>query len=379
MKRTALIFLMVGFALLTFSQSNKVVSAFNYHRYGKLDQAKEAIDEAVQNEKTIGDAKAWFYRGNIYLDIANSTDEKFRALDPDPLAVAYESYQRATQLDSKGEYKIDITKNTSMLAESYYNLAVVNYNLKDFKTAALKFEKAFEVNQSIGYIDTTSMYNAAVSASIGGENGMAKDYYQQLLAMKYYRPDIYSSLAEVYKSEGDTAFALKTIQKGREMFPEDFNLLIAETNIYLSTSEKEKAMADLEKALQIDASNPSIFFAVGTIYDQMGDFEKAESAYKQALLLNPEYFEANYNIGALYVNEAADIQDKANDLPLEAVKEYEVEKAKADDLLKESIPYLEKALELNPEDVNAMVSLKEIYTRLGMTEKLQKINEMLGQ
>ena len=77
-----------------------------------MDQAKEAIDEAVQNEKTIGDAKAWFYRGNIYLDIANSTDEKFRALDPDPLAVAYESYQRATQLDSKGEYKIDITKNT---------------------------------------------------------------------------------------------------------------------------------------------------------------------------------------------------------------------------------------------------------------------------
>jgi tetratricopeptide (TPR) repeat protein len=111
----------------------------------------------------------------------------------------------------------------------------------------------------------------------------------------------------------------------------------------------------------------------------MGDFEKAESAYKEAIVLNPDYFEANYNIGALYVNKAADIQTKANDLPLDALKEYDIEKAKADDLLNKSIPYLERALELNPSDVNAMVSLKEIYTRLGMTEKLKWINEKLGQ
>jgi tetratricopeptide (TPR) repeat protein len=379
MKRTALIFLMVIIGFIAFSQSSKVVSAFNYHRYGKLDQAKQAIDEAVANEKTMADPKAWFYRGNIYLDIANSTDENYRKLDPDPLKVAYDSYQQSLKFDAKGEYKEDISKYIPAVAESYYNLGVVDYNLKNFKGAAEKFEKAFDINHSIGITDTTALYNAAVAASLGGENAMAKDLYQKVLAMKFYRPDVYASLAEIYKAEGDTAFALQTVQKGREMFPEDFNLLIAETNIYLATSQKEKAMLDLEKALEIDKTNPSIFFAVGTIYDQMGDFEKAESAYKNALTFSPDYFEANYNIGALYVNEAADIQTKANDLPLDALKEYDIEKAKADDMLKASIPYLEKALKLNPEDVNAMVSLKEIYTRLGMTEKLEWINQKLGQ
>ena len=43
--------------------------------------------------------------------------------------------------------------------------------------------------------------------------------------------------------------------------------------------------------------------------------------------------------------------------------------------LKNLLPYLEKALELMPDDVNTMVSLKEIYTRLGMTEKLKMIDE----
>jgi tetratricopeptide (TPR) repeat protein len=153
--------------------------------------------------------------------------------------------------------------------------------------------------------------------------------------------------------------------------------LIAETNIYLATNEKEKAMKDLEMALQFDRTNPSIFFAVGTIYDQMGDIPAATSAYENAIALNPEYFEANYNLGALYVNKAADILDKANDLPLDAVKEYEKQKANADEMLNKSVPYLEKALELMPEDVNTMVSLKEIYTRLGLTDKLENINSRL--
>jgi tetratricopeptide (TPR) repeat protein len=379
MKRIVLTFLFIGIILVAFSQNSKVVSAFNYHRYGKLDQAKEAIDKAVEHQKTIGSAKAWFYRGNIYLDIANSTDENFTDLDPDPLQKAYDSYLKALELDEKDEYKEDIQRYLPAVAESYYNYGVVNYNLGNFREAALKFEKSFVVNQSVGNTDTTALYNAAVAASLAEDDALAKDYFTRVLEYDYTRPDIFSSLADIYKREGDTLAAQEAIVKGRELYPDDFNLLIAETNIYLSSDKQEMAMGNLEKALEIDKSNPTIFFAVGTIYDQLGDFEKAESAYKNALALNPDYFEANYNIGALYVNKAADIQTKANDLPLDAIEEYDAEKAKADEMLKASIPYLEKALDLQPGDVNAMVSLKEIYTRLGMTEKLEVIDKMLKE
>jgi hypothetical protein len=46
-------------------------------------------------------------------------------------------------------------------------------------------------------------------------------------------------------------------------------------------------------------------------------------------------------------------------------------------MLQNSLPYLEKSLELMPDDVNTMVSLKEIYTRLGMTDKLKNIDAKL--
>jgi tetratricopeptide (TPR) repeat protein len=374
MKRTILAILIMISAAVMFGQTNKRTSAFNYQRYGKLDLAKQAIDEAAQDEKTIMDAKTWFYRGNIYYDIAISTDENYRKLDPDPFGVAFKSYQKAKELDTKGEFTVDILKYTKAVGEGYYNKGVIYYNEQKFKEAALSFEQAFMVSQSVGSIDTTALFNAAVAASQGKETEMAKQYYQQLIQMGFQKPEVYTSMGDIYKAEGDTAMALQKIGEGRELFPEDFNLLIAETNIYLATNEKEKAMKDLEAALEFDNTNPSIFFAVGTIYDQMGDVVKATSAYENAILLNPDYFEANYNLGALYVNQAADILDKANDLPLDAVKEYEREKARADEMLNKSIPYLEKALELMPDDVNTMVSLKEIYTRLGLIEKLQSIN-----
>lgn len=374
MKRTILAILIMISAAIMFGQTNKRTSAFNYQRYGKLDLAKQAIDEAAQDEKTIMDAKTWFYRGNIYYDIAISTDENYRKLDPDPFGVAFKSYQKAKEFDTKGEFTVEILKYTIAIGEGYYNMGVTHYNEQKYKEAALSFEQAFKVSQTVGSIDTTALFNAAVAASQGKETEMAKQYYQQLIQMGFQKPEVYTSMGDIYKAEGDTAMALQTLAKGREIFPEDCNLLIAETNIYLATKEIEKALKNLKLALQCDRTNPSIFFAVGTLYDQMGDIPEATSAYENAILLKPDYFEANYNLGALYVNQAADILDKANDLPLEAVKEYDSEKARADEMLNKSIPYLEKALELMPDDVNTMVSLKEIYTRLGMTEKLQSIN-----
>jgi len=64
-------------------------------------------------------------------------------------------------------------------------------------------------------------------------------------------------------------------------------------------------------------------------------------------------------------------------LPLDAVDEYDAAKARVDDMLKTSLPFLEKAYEKMPDDMNKIVSLKEKYMRLGMMEKLNEMNAIL--
>jgi len=379
MKKIALILTLILLVSAGFAQRSKVVTAYNYQRNGKLEKAKEAIDEAIEHEKTMADPKAWFYRGTIYQDIAAGVDSSLYNKVPNALDIAYESYKKSIEYDEKEKYVEQIKLNMAGLAQGYYNEGVMAYNNNNFSGASEHFKNTFDVYSEIGRTDTISMFNAAVSAGLAGENEKALDYYDKVLELDYSNPEIYISMSEISKAMGDTTEALNVLKTGREIYPENFDLLISETNIYLARNDTKKALENLEKAIEKDKTNPTIFFAVGTNYDQLGMFDKAEKAYKNAINLDPDYFEANYNIGALYVNKAAKILEKANDLPLDAVEEYDAEKAKADDLLKKSLPYLEKAIELQPDDVNTLVSLKEIYTRLGMLEKLKAVNAKLEE
>jgi tetratricopeptide (TPR) repeat protein len=93
----------------------------------------------------------------------------------------------------------------------------------------------------------------------------------------------------------------------------------------------------------------------------MNNVGEAEKAYIKAVELKPDYFEANYNLGALYVNQAAQIIDEANKLPLSATKEYDALKKQADDILAKSIPYLETASSLDPSDKNAFIIKRNLY------------------
>ena len=111
----------------------------------------------------------------------------------------------------------------------------------------------------------------------------------------------------------------------------------------------------------------------------MGKFEEAENYYKKAIELNPDYFDANYNLGALYVNQAIEISKAANELPLNEEKKYKELKDQETELLRKSLPYIEKADSLQPNDQYTLRSLKDIYTRLGMMDKLKSINERLNK
>lgn len=379
MRKFAVLMLFFALAWGIQAQPSKVVSTFNYLRYGKLDKAKAAIDEATVHPKTMTEAKTWFYRGNVYLAIQLSEEEQYKNLDPNPVEKAYEAYEKALKLDEKGEFTNDINDRIIVCAEQFYNSGVGFYNLQDYDNATRAFVKAATVNQGLGNIDTLSYFYAAQSAFFANQQDVAKDYFDKLISFNFKDVSVYRVRSEIYKTQGDTTMALNTIKQGRQFFPDDFSLIIAETNIYLAANEKDKAMDLLQLAITKDNTNPTLFFAVGTNYDQMGNFAEAEKSYKKAIELDNKYFDANYNLGALYVNQAIAIMEKANALPLNEEKKYTQMKEEADNLLRASIPYLEKADELQPGDVYTLRTLKDIYTRLSMLDKLKGINERLNE
>lgn len=393
-KKTILTMLTGAFLIAGLNaQNSKVVSAYNYLRNGQLYKAKEAIDAASVHEKTKDEAKTWFYRGNIYLAIQVSEEEKYNNLDPNALQEAYDSYQKAISIDDD-VINTNLRPSTPMqglyfCGDQFYNMGVRKYNDQKYQEALESFEKAIKSNKIFGKTDSLAMFNAALCAELAEKPDIAKKYYADLLELNYNKASIYTSLAGIYKLEGNQEKELDIIEKGRKTFPDDFNLIIAETNFHLSNGNSAKALELLNIAVKRDPENPTLYFAIGSNFNTVVDdtsktaeeraraFAEAENAYKKAIELDPGYFDPIYNLGALYFNEGIKIFEEAD--AITDMELYAKEKEKYDAMWEKALPYLERALEIDENNLNTLISLKQLYARTSQMDKLKKINEKLEE
>ncbi|MBI9033718.1 MAG: hypothetical protein JEZ03_04540 [Bacteroidales bacterium] len=404
MKRLVFILTLVLSISMVNAQKNKVQSASNYNKQGKYEKAKIAIDLATEHPKSMNEAKTWYVRGLVYLNISLSQDETVKSLSSNPEEIAVEAFNKASELDDKNMYMINITQNLSILSQQIFNIAVEDYKAKHYSAAIEGFDNAYAVGEKLNQVDTTSFYYAGLCAQFGLEKNLADtisegteefkakmlESYTKLIEWDYKSSSIYVGLSNLARDAGDTLKALEVIQKGRVAMPSDFTVLITETNLFLSLNKTNEALNNLKLALEADRENPTIQFAVGAQYDQMSSAaadsaekrqyrDQALVAYKEAIALKPDYFSPIYNSGALLVNIAADYIEYANTLPMSQTKKYDAKIEEANAFLAEAQPFLETAHEMDPLDRNTMISLREIYTRLKVYDKLKDINTKLKE
>jgi tetratricopeptide (TPR) repeat protein len=162
-------------------------------------------------------------------------------------------------------------------------------------------------------------------------------------------------------------------------------MTLSESNVYIFFSDVPKALSTLNIAAQKDSTNYLVFNAIGNNYQKIYEdtlqkpanradaYKKSEAAYLKAIKLKPDFYDVEINIASLYFNSAVPIALKANGLPLDAKDEYDRLVADANNFYKLALPYLKKADELQPNDLNTLNSLRQIYSSLGDKENLKVI------
>jgi tetratricopeptide (TPR) repeat protein len=372
---TLIFILIFGFVS---AQNQKVQSAQIYLRSGELDLALPAIEEAVVHEKTINSAKAWYYRGEIYLAIYDSDNPDFQKMvTADPLLVSLESYRKCKVLDAQDDFGAEVNNKLQYITGKLYNRGVEHYNAKDYKAALLDFELVLIDNPN----DTNVLFNAALTSEKSKEPAKAIQYLDALLKINYHSPQIYISLASNKKALGDTAAALYHLTEGQKLYPSEVALVIDELNIFLLQGRTKEVIGKLEKAVALDPTNSSLHFALASAHDQSGDKKNAAVSYQKAIEIKPDYFDGWYNLGAMYFNTAAELMNEANKIPFNKPKEYEEAVARAKEAFLKAQPYLEKAHELDSKDNNTMISLQQLYAQLKLNDKsleMKKKRDAMG-
>ena len=104
-------------------------------------------------------------------------------------------------------------------------------------------------------------------------------------------------------------------------------------------------------------------------------FEKTISLYNEILNNDPDNISANYSIGVLYYNKAVAIINEMDfETDLIALSETQ---DKTIEIFKKSLPFMEKAYQLNPKRKETLQGLEGIYYSLNENEKYDKVKQEL--
>lgn len=132
---------------------------------------------------------------------------------------------------------------------------------------------------------------------------------------------------------------------------------------------------DIDFSLAIASLYTKIFES-----DRKGKIEflkLAKDAYNKILAVDPNNIGANYNMGILYYNQAVNLINQSDyDLDIVALNDIQDNSI---NLFKESLPFMEKAYELDPRRRETLLGLSGIYFSLNEFEKSNMYKQKLEE
>ena len=371
----------------------------------KVVKAKEQIDICLAKQKETKSltkskdlSKMHYYAGMIYMTypmfgVVDEVIQKDLEVNQEEYSkLATESF-KASLATTSNYYEEEIKGMLEPIRGASINQGVQLFQDKDFVNAYLAFTSSVEAYDILGKQDTVAMYYAGLSADNLDEYDNALKYYGMAAALKYGGDSrthrLMVNVANRKNAGNPSEECLKIIQEGRALYAGDLNLILEEFTYYYKTGDAVKAQNSLQEAVKADPENPVLHFNIGATFDEMstaahkeGKHEdaaqfvsKSADAYKKAIALDASYINAYFNLGALYYNEAAELNNIAN--KIEDATLYEAEKVKADEMFKAAVPQLAKAHELAPEDLSTLKILKNIYIQIDDTAKFTEVNNKL--
>jgi len=111
--------------------------------------------------------------------------------------------------------------------------------------------------------------------------------------------------------------------------------------------------------LSKDPANQYYRYNYGVLLLGKNDFGDAEEQFKKALEIDPDYYNASYNLAVTYVKWGAYINKVADEKGDLNNKEYKEKYQKA-------LPHLEKIVTNKKDDVQMWELLGKVYSVLGM-------------
>ncbi|WP_066309163.1 tetratricopeptide repeat protein [Flavobacterium sp. TAB 87] len=397
-------------SVASFAQKDQIKSAEKSLKNGDAQGAISILNDAenmVVNAKDTEQAQYYFVKGNAYLDVANKGVEegKYLSLSAD----AYKKLLEVEKTSGKLKYSNQAAASITEIKGKLINSAIADTQSNKSKEGAKKLNDAYLLDKK----DTINLYYAASTFINAGDYDTALTMYEELKRLNYSgkgtsylavnkvsgtedgfttanqrdmaiklgthekpttekvpskRGEIYKNIALILVQKGKIEEAKKEIVDARKANPEDSSLILTEANLYLETEDFETYKKLVGEALVADPNNADLVYNLGVISYNAKNFPDAEKYYLKAMEIDPNYANAYVNLAALKLEDEKPIIDEMNKLGTSSkdMARYDVLKKKREAIFKSTIPFLKKAVDLDPKNAGASETLLSVYRALEM-------------
>ena len=369
---------------------------------------REKLKPAFENEESKNDAYTWFVAAKI--EMQNYDDMyKVRIVNPAGADISkmgaalldgYDYMKKALPLDSvpekdkkTGEIKLDKKtgqpkikakysgKIVNIMAENYNALNMIVgdlHNGKEYKNAVRAYELCaslpFEpymkgkMSQPADTIVGELRFYQGVALWQDDNPGDAIGAFAQARKLGYTKKEAYDYPLNCAAQVRDEKMIAEIAKEALPVYgKQDSQYVRILINAYLNEKNYDEANKILDQAINDDPQNAEFVNLKGNLVENQSSIEEALPYFKQAVDLDPTYSKAYFDLGRYYFNKAIKVRDENVDLIGDALV------AMVNPLYEQALPYLEKAYELDKENLDAKNALRSIYYQLGNEEKLNAI------
>ena len=309
--------------------------------------------------------------------------------------VAVEAYLKALSMDQKQAEKVK--EGMQQLANYYSQLGNTSLDAARYADAADGYLNAHNIlsNPVMGEKqDGTLIYYAGYLRTMDGANNpesfvKGAKHLEDALAMNYADDEgnIYYYLFHCYygQKDADKAFILKSkeaLLAGIEKFPSNERILEGLMSLYTTeegVGNPQDLVAMLDGQLAQNPTSVDLWFGRGRLFYALKDYEKSIESFQKVAELKPELYEGWFYLGLFYTLRGDQQNNVINEKQYTSQAAYDADLEAVNAIYRQAIPAFEKALEIQPNSVDTLESLKAICFRLrdeaGMMDKYTKYNE----
>lgn len=287
------------------------------------------------------------------------TKKEFR---PNALQGSLDALKQAYQINPKEMAGKGYMTATNLINE-YMTIGMNLYKMNKKVDAAQLFLKGVEVNEMMGELDTMLIFYTGVAYFEAEDYDNALKYMKECLDLGYEdggNTALYVAL--IYQMQEKDEEAIQVLENALKKYPADNRFVSDLVNLYLKTKRNPDVIIPLlQQAKELDPDNINLFMLEAQLWDQIGDAEKTEKAFEQAIQVDPNNYLAYMNIGILQANKGDEFINKSRELDHNDQTGRDALVAQAQPYYDKAIEVLEKAHELNKNEIQIVELLRSLY------------------